>query len=312
MWGRPVGSRAPPPALTTRNQPGTCLQERQAAQKRPVGARRLGKTSEHSQTGWAGVGRSGTEVAIWSDADRLARAAASALLDRVAAAQTAHGTASIVLTGGGIGTAVLEQVRRLATGPDGDRIDWSAVEVWWGDDRFVPAADPRRNEVGARRAFLDPLGLPERRVHPMPGSDAGFSEPEDAAAWYAGQLAAATPPGQTLPRFDVLLLGMGPEGHVASIFPGSPAVHDDRAVVAVRDSPKPPPIRLSLTLPSINTATEVWLLVTGQAKAVAVSKALLGADPLQVPAAGVRGTRTTRWWLDVAAASALPSGRVRP
>jgi 6-phosphogluconolactonase len=105
----------------------------------------------------------------------------------------------------------------------------------------------------------------------------------------------------------VLMLGMGPEGHVASIFPGSPAVHDERPVVAVRGCPKPPPTRVSLGFPAINTAEEVWLLVSGEGKAPAVAAALAqGTDPDQLPAAGVHGVRATRWLLDRAAAGRLP------
>jgi 6-phosphogluconolactonase len=148
--------------------------------------------------------------------------------------------------------------------------------------------------------------VPAERVHAMPPSDGGFAEPEDAAAWYAGELAAAAPAGQDLPRLDVLLLGMGPEGHVASIFPGSPAASDERPVVAVRDCPKPPPTRVSLGFSAINAAEEVWLLVSGAGKAPAVAEALSGAAPTQLPAAGVHGRRATRWLLDSAAASELP------
>ncbi|HVD26898.1 MAG TPA: 6-phosphogluconolactonase, partial [Mycobacteriales bacterium] len=163
-----------------------------------------------------------------------------------------------------------------------------------------------RNEKAARRALLDVVGVPAARVHAMPPSDGGFAEPEDAAAWYAGELAAAAPEGQAVPRLDLLLLGMGPEGHVASIFPESPAVDDERAVVAVRDCPKPPPTRVSLGFAAINSAEEVWLLVSGAAKAPAVAQALSGTDPAQLPAAGVHGTRATRWLLDEAAAADLP------
>ena len=246
------------------------------------------------------------DVVIEPDADRLARAIASALVARLAAAQAVHGTASVVLTGGGIGTTVLEHVAALDAEPERERVDWTAVDVWWGDERFVPADSDDRNELGARRALLDAVGIPAERVHAMPPSDGEFGEPEDAAAWYAGELAAAAASGSDLPRFDVLLLGMGPEGHVASIFPESPAVTDDRPVVAVRNCPKPPPTRISLGFPAINTAEEVWLLVSGEAKAPAVARALAGADAVDLPAAGVHGTRATRWLLDEAAASELP------
>jgi 6-phosphogluconolactonase len=246
------------------------------------------------------------DVVVKPDADQLARAVASALVARLAAAQAVHGTASVVLTGGGIGTAVLRQVAALAAEPEHEVVDWTAVDVWWGDERFVPVDDPQRNEVAAREALLDHVTVDPERQHPMPSSDAGFDEPEEAAAWYAEQLAAAAPPGAVLPRFDVLLLGMGPEGHVASIFPESPGIEDERPVFAVRDCPKPPPTRISLGFPAITSAEEVWLLVSGAGKADAVARALSGAAPRELPAAGARGVRATRWLLDAAAAGRLP------
>ncbi|MCZ2850597.1 6-phosphogluconolactonase [Modestobacter sp. VKM Ac-2978] len=246
------------------------------------------------------------DVVVLPDADQLARSVASALVARLAAAQAVHGTASVVLTGGGIGTAVLERVAALAAEPEHAVVDWGLVDVWWGDERFVPVDHPDRNELGARESLLTKVALDPERVHPIPSSDAGFDEPEEAAAWYAEQLAAAAGDGGTMPRIDVLLLGMGPEGHVASIFPESPAATDDRPVVAVRDCPKPPPTRVSLGFAAITAAEEVWLLVSGEGKAEAVARALSGADPVQLPAAGARGKQATRWLLDTAAASQLP------
>jgi 6-phosphogluconolactonase len=241
------------------------------------------------------------EVTVRPDADSLARSVAGELVASLAAAQATHGSASVVLTGGGVGIAVLEQV---AASPARDRVDWTAVDVWWGDERFVPADDDQRNEKAARRALLDVVAVPAARIHPMPPSDAEFAEPEDAAAWYAGELAA---PGRELPRFDVLLLGIGTEGHTASIFPHSPAASDDRPVFAVRDCPKPPPTRVSLGFSAINSADEVWLVVAGEEKAPAVARAVAGTGPVALPAAGVHGRRATRWLLDAAAAAKLPA-----
>ena len=246
------------------------------------------------------------DVVVEPDAEHLARAAAEALVARLAAAQAVHGSASVVLTGGGVGTAVLEHVARLAAEPVRETVDWAHVDVWWSDERFVPADSDERNEKQAREALLGPVGVPEHRIHAIPPSDGEFAEPEDAAAWYAGELVLAADGGHVVPRLDLLLLGMGPEGHVASIFPESPAVSDDGTVVAVRDCPKPPPTRVSLGFAAINAAEEVWLLVSGSAKAPAVAQALAGADPAQLPAAGVRGVRATRWLLDEAAAAELP------
>ncbi|SEL09590.1 6-phosphogluconolactonase [Blastococcus sp. DSM 46786] len=246
------------------------------------------------------------DVVIEPDADRLARAVAEALVARLAAAQAVHGTASVVLTGGGIGIAVLERVAGLAVEPVRETVDWTAVDVWWGDERFVPAGDAERNDGQARTALLDRVGLPAERVHAMPAADSGPASPEEAAEAYLAELRAHAPDGADLPRFDVLLLGMGPEGHTASIFPGSPAVHDERPVLAVRGCPKPPPTRVSLGYPAINSAEEIWMVVSGEGKAEAVAAALGGADPVDLPAAGVRGTRATRWLLDAGAASRLP------
>jgi 6-phosphogluconolactonase len=246
------------------------------------------------------------DVVIEPDADRLARVVAEALVARLAAAQAVHGTASVVLTGGGMGIAVLEQVAGLAAEPVRETVDWSAVEFWWGDERFVPADDDERNEKGARQALLDKVGVTEARVHAMPASDGEFTDVDEAAADYAAELASLAPEGAQVPRFDVLLLGMGPEGHVASIFPDSPAAHDERPVFAVRNCPKPPPTRVSLGFSAINTAEEVWLLVAGEGKAEAVAQALGGATGVELPAAGVHGTRATRWLLDEAAAGKLP------
>jgi 6-phosphogluconolactonase len=143
----------------------------------------------------------------------------------------------------------------------------------------------------------------------MPPADGDFGTPEDAAAWYADQLAAAAAGQGRVPRFDVLLLGMGPEGHTASIFPDSPAARDERTVFAVHDCPKPPPTRISLGFTALNTAEEIWLIAAGEGKAPAVARALSGADPVELPAAGVHGQRATRWLLDAAAAGGLPSHR---
>jgi 6-phosphogluconolactonase len=210
----------------------------------------------------------------------------------------------VVLTGGGIGTAVLAE---LAAAPARDAIDWRHLDIWWGDERFVPVGDPDRNETGARSALLDHVDVDPLRVHPMPGPDGpDGDDPEAAATRYATWLAAAANHGP-VPEFDVLMLGIGPEGHVASLFPGLPALHDERPVVAVHDSPKPPPLRLSLTLPSIQAAREVWILASGAEKADAVAMALSGAGPDQVPAAGARGTQRTLFLIDSDAAAKVPS-----
>lgn len=244
-------------------------------------------------------------VVVHAEPDMLVEAVAARLLIRLLDAQAERGVASIVLTGGRVAAKVYQAV---AASPARDAVDWAHVEVWWGDERFLPAGDPERNETQARAALLDSVPLDPTRVHPMPASDGpDGDDPEAAAARYATELAAAAKPGsEVLPHFDVLLLGIGEDGHVASVFPEHPVAYETRPVSAVRGSPKPPPVRITLTLPAINTAEDVWLIATGPDKADAVGMALSGAGPVQLPAAGVSGVSGTLWLLDRTAAAHVP------
>ena len=243
-------------------------------------------------------------IVVWRDPDVLAAAVAARLLTRLVDCQAVRGHASVVLTGGGVGIAALAAVRRSAALA---AVDWRRVDLWWGDERFVAADDPERNEGQARSALLDELDLDPARVHPM-GALGGIDGDEvDAAAdRYADELRAAAPPDYQVPPFDVLLLGMGPDGHTASIFPESPAAYDERLVIGVHGCPKPPPNRVSLGFSALCAAREVWMVVAGADKAPMVAMALSGAGRVQVPAAGVAGTAQTLWLLDEAAATALP------
>src|SRR6201982_2508902 len=243
------------------------------------------------------------EVIVHRDASLLAQAVAARLVTRLVDAIAARGTASVVLTGGGIGTRVLAEV---AGTPARDAIDWRHLDIWWGDERFLPTGDPDRNETGARSALLDHVDVDPARVHPMPGPDGpDGDDPEAAAARDASWLATATRPEDHghVPEVDIPMLGIGPEAHVAALFPGMPALYDERPVVAVRGSPKPPPTRLSFTLPSIQAAREVWILASGSDKAKAIAMALSDSGPVQVPAAGARGRRGTLILIDTAAAA---------
>jgi 6-phosphogluconolactonase len=243
-----------------------------------------------------------SSVVVHQDGRLLAQAVAARLVVRLIDAQAERGMANLVLTGGRIATAVYEAV---AASPARDALDWSRVELWWGDERFLPSGHPERNETQARAALLDRVPLDPARIHPMPASDGpDGNDPEAAAARYAEELARAARPGsERLPHFDVLLLGVGEDGHVASVFPEHPAAYEQRPCSAVRGSPKPPSTRITLTLPAINTAEEVWLTAAGADKATAVGMALTGAGPVQLPAAGVHGLSRTLWLLDRAAAT---------
>lgn len=240
------------------------------------------------------------DVEVFPDAETLAEQVGHRLLEALAAAQADGRVAAVALTGGTIAERLHAAVARLAPG-SASEVDWSRVDVWWGDERFVPADSPERNALQARHALLDHLPLDPARVHEIPASDSGVVDVEAAAAAYCDEvreLGAGS--------FDVVMLGVGPDGHVASLFPGSPQLDVvDRVAVAVHDSPKPPPQRVSLTYAALNRAAQVWFLVSGDAKAEAVQRALDGTDLHEVPATGVAGQERTVWFLDEAAAAGL-------
>ncbi|MFF3321693.1 6-phosphogluconolactonase [Streptomyces sp. NPDC002889] len=250
---------------------------------------------------------SAAQLVVHRDKELMAQAAAARLITKVVDAQAARGSASVVLTGGRNGNGLLAA---LSSAPARDAIDWSRLDLWWGDERFLPEGDPERNVTQARAALLDSVPLDPARVHPMPASDGSYgSDADAAAAAYAAELAAAAGPEDhgPVPTFDVMLLGVGPDTHVASLFPEFPAVREtERTVVGVHGAPKPPPTRVTMTLPAIRAAREVWLLAAGEDKAKAVQIALSGAGEIQAPAAGAYGRARTLWLLDSAAASQLP------
>jgi 6-phosphogluconolactonase len=239
-------------------------------------------------------------VATYPDTDALVAATGDRLAEAITEAIADRGRAMVVLTGGGTGIGLL-------TALGGHPVDWARVHLFWGDDRYVPHDDDDRNEKQAREALLNNIAIPAGNIHPMPPADGEFGDDIEAAARaYAAVLAANAENGEPTPVFDVHLLGMGGEGHINSLFPHTDAVREtDRMVVAVTNSPKPPPQRITLTLPAVRRSRQVWLLVSGEAKADAVAAAVAGADPDDWPAAGARGAERTLWLLDSAAASKL-------
>ena len=240
-------------------------------------------------------------VLRFPDAAALSAAAAAKFVDVVVAAQKERGSASVVLTGGGTGIATLKALREQS----GD-IDWSAVDVFFGDERFLPEGDGDRNYVQAREALLDHVAVDPDRVHVMAPSDGPLGDDIEVAAATYLQTIAASVGRDGQPTFDVHLLGMGGEGHINSLFPDTDAVREsERLVIAVTDSPKPPPRRITLTLPAVRRARQVWLLVAGEEKAEAAAAAINGASSDDVPSAGAIGLDETVWFLDEAAASRL-------
>ncbi|MEO3788128.1 6-phosphogluconolactonase [Actinocorallia sp. B10E7] len=245
-------------------------------------------------------------VLVHPNAELLAAGVAARLITRLVDAQARREIASVVLTGGGAGLAALAAV---ADSPARDAVDWGRVDVWWGDERFLPSGHPERNETGAREALLDKVPVDPARVHAMRGPDGPDGDDADAAAArYAAELADAAG-GAPVPAFDVLMLGVGPDAHIASLFPGQPTLREERlTVVGVHGSPKPPPTRISLTVPAIRAAEEVWVIASGSSKAEPVRLGLTGADPVEAPVAAARGLCSTLYLLDRDAASALPAG----
>ena len=237
-------------------------------------------------------------VVVHPSKQALADASAARLVTALVDAQSSGREPHVSLTGGSMGSAIIASLAAL---PARDAVDWSTVSIWWGDERYLAAGDAERNDTQNDDAGLTSLGLDPQRVHRVPGPDATESA-EQSAQEYAAALRAAG-----AGEFDVMILGVGPDGHVASLFPGHPAQQTTGAIaVAVHESPKPPPDRVSLTFECLNRSERVWFLVAGADKAEAVRNGVAGAAPDQSSAAQVHGSAETVWLVDVDAASELP------
>ena len=246
------------------------------------------------------------ELITQATAADLAADVALRVLSTLARAQQTRGRAALALTAG----SIMEQVwSAIAAAPARDTVDWSRVDVFWADERYVPEGSADRNDVPANRLLFSHPPFKAARLFPMPASDGPYANLDEAAAGYAERLGAARRPDDPdeLPNFDVLLLGVGPDGHCASLFPEHPSAYDESGpVIAVRNSPKPPPLRISLSFAGLAMANEIWFVASGAGKARAVALALSGAGRVQVPSAGPRGRFRTLWLVDRAAAAGLP------
>ncbi|UNK72288.1 6-phosphogluconolactonase [Microbacterium sp. H1-D42] len=229
----------------------------------------------------------------------LAARVADRFLSRIATRTRNGRFAHVCLTGGSMGGAVLSAVagdERIAD------VDWSLVHFWWGDERFVERDSADRNSLQSRNALLDHIPVPAENIHEVAAPSDGLSLDEAAAA-YADELARYGTKSEAWPSFAVCFLGVGPDGHIASLFPDRAEVTvTDAAVLAVRNAPKPPPERVTLTRPVLNASKRVWLVLTGADKASALGLALAGASYHSVPAAGAKGRRRTVFFVDEAAA----------
>jgi 6-phosphogluconolactonase len=237
------------------------------------------------------------DVVVAADPAAVAALVADAFLARMAAAQDRGETPEVALTGGTVARLVH---REIAARAHGYGVDWSRIEFWFGDERFVAPDSPDRNAGQAREDFLDVVGA--TRVREV--ADTTTAEDVDAAASsYAAEVRASD-----ADEFDLVMLGMGPDGHIASLFPGFPQLDLDEIAVGVTGSPKPPPERVSLALPALNRSRAVWFLVTGAEKAEATRRAWAFDGSIhETPARGIIGPSVT-WYVDEAAAGAAAAG----
>jgi 6-phosphogluconolactonase len=244
------------------------------------------------------------EIRIAHDSHTWAAAAAEVVHTIGQEAVRANGRFLLALSGG----ATPETLYRALTSPAfAGCLDWSRTTFFFSDERGVPPDDPRSNYALANRALFTPLNITPSQVYRMAGES---PDPQAAAHEYEQQLRRATnTPPSSCPTLDLVLLGLGEDGHTASLFPGSSALRDDRSLIAVSQSPKDPPIRLTMTLGVINRASVVLFLVTGTGKAEVIRAVL---DPKteaerQLPASLVAPEKGRLiWFLDRAASAELP------
>ena len=223
-----------------------------------------------------------TQWRVFADADALVRALADALCAEADAAIAERGAFHLVLAGGTTPRTLYAELARRGAGD-------ARWHIWYGDERCLPASDPERNSAMAEAAWLAASNIPEEQRWPIPAEYGA----DEAAAVYADWL-------ERVGDFDVVLLGLGEDGHTASLFPG----HDwgtaagSPDALAVSDAPKPPPQRVSLSAMRLNRSTKLWIVVTGAGKHAALQRWRRGEA---LPVAAVQGRQETVAWLDAAA-----------
>jgi 6-phosphogluconolactonase len=242
-------------------------------------------------------------VLVHPDKQNLGASVAARFITKIIDVIEEQDYASVVLSGGSVSTLVLAAINRSEAR---DSVDWTKVSIWWADERFVADGDDERNDKQNGIDLLDHIGILPENVHRM-ASTSDASSLDEAAAQYIAELKAHAQGDDESPRFDITLLGVGPDGHVASLFPDKPQVlQTSPTVLTIDDSPKPPPARLTLSLPAINNSQRVWMILAGAEKAASLGLALAGAGADQVPVAGVKGRKRTVFFVDKDAASEVP------
>jgi len=202
----------------------------------------------------------------------------------------------LALTGGSVGIKTLVSI---SESPELNQLDLSRIHIWWGDERYVAENSPDRNAVQAHEALLSKIAIPKSNIHTFPSSDSGLNV-ADAADAFLQELENVFAGMQ--PKMDLTILGMGPDGHIASLFPGVEYASVD--VVSISDSPKPPSERLSFSYELINRSTKVVFVISGIDKAEAIEK-IHTDENCDLPAARVSATGETIWFIDEAAGAAF-------
>lgn len=240
------------------------------------------------------------DVRIFPDINALNQAVAQSLVAGIRTVVNQGARFHLALSGGNTPRSLyclLAQQYR-------EQVHWDRVHLFWGDERYVPRDDPHSNYLMLQETLLKNVAVPEKNVHPMPTD---FTAPEDAAVAYERMLQNYF--STRWPRFHLILLGLGTDGHTASLFPGSPALEERERWVVVSHGPTEPRLRLSLTLPVLNHAEQIYFLVAGREKAETLRRILSGGpDARNYPAADVHpNSDSVIWWVDEAAASRLDS-----
>ena len=239
----------------------------------------------------ANLDRPRGEVEVLPDAEALARAAADLFARVTGEAVAVRGRAAVALSGG----STPRRMGELLASTHGERVPWDQLDVFWGDERWVPESSPDSNAGVAKRTFLDHVPILADRVHPFP--TVGL-EPAAAAAAYEATLRAVLGVAEGVPRLDLVLLGMGEDGHTASLFPGTAALRERTALAVANHVPQLDATRLTLTVPAINAARQVVFLVGGAGKAETLAAVLKGPErPDEFPAQLIRPTDGRLLWL---------------
>ncbi len=224
-----------------------------------------------------------------SDAAAVASTAADEFVVRLIELTSTQDVVHVMLTGGTVGIATLAETSRH---PDLGKIDFSKVNFWWGDERFVASDSADRNSNQARTALLNRPELAEATLHEFPAADS--LSLDQALSEFSKHFESVKP------KFDLAFLGMGPDGHIASLFPGKTAPSAGVSLIAEADSPKPPPQRLSFSYEALNEVDEIWFVVAGADKAQAVDVAF-SDQPERLPVGRVTGRKATKWFIDATA-----------